>query len=111
MGHSLIGMTAWDPPTAIARHALRIESETNAIAITPRLCRQHRYLIRNMNAAALQRFAQDSLFERKLYFIVCVLVVTATAGAKVAARWSNAFWRRDDNLFDLSGRSSRACLA
>jgi hypothetical protein len=89
---------------AIAQVPGRIEGQTDAIAIAPRLAGDDGNLLRHSNATALQRFAQDGLFESQLALIVRVLVMAAAANAEVRAGGRNALRRGANNLLGLGGR-------
>ena len=89
---------------AIAQVPGRIEGQTDAIAIAPRLAGEYGNLSGHGHAAALQRFAQDCLFEGQLALIVRVLVMAAAASAEVRAGRYNALRCSADNLLGLGGR-------
>ena len=69
----------------------------------PRFAGQYRNFFRRLNAAALQGFAQNGLFEGKLRFIVGVLIVAAAAGAEVRTGGANALRCGGDDFIWIGG--------
>lgn len=88
---------------AVTRVSLRVECEPDAIAVSPGPRSQHGDFRGRANAAALERLAQNGLFESELCRVVRVLILATAAHAKVRARWRDPFWCGLDNLLRFSG--------
>src|ERR1700691_5337521 len=80
-----------------------IEGYADAIAIVPGVAGENCDLFGRLNAAALQGFTQDGLFELELRFVVCVLIVATAACAKVRTGRGNALRRGGEDFIGIGG--------
>ena len=88
---------------AIAEASFYIEGEADAIAVGPWICREDCDVVRRANAGALQRFAQDGIFEGQLVRVTRVLVVAASAWTEVWTTRRDTLRRRCDYLREFGG--------
>ena len=77
-GDNCVGAAA-----AIARSAVWVKGDANAIAIRPWICGENFDILRCGNAGSVERLAQDCLLECELVGVVSVLIVSAAADAEV----------------------------